>query len=92
MLPKNRSLFTIAEYTHGDRVGGEERSSFIAFPGKGDHSKLMLSRLCPPSWEVGRGLIVLGWKMGLKIRVKVDVVLHSSPPPRGNEIIRAGIR
>jgi len=52
----------------------------------------MLSRLSPPSWEVGRGLIVLGWKMGLKIRVKVDVVLHSSLPPRGTEIIRAGIR
>ena len=52
----------------------------------------MLSRLSPPSWEVGRGLTVLGWKMGLKIRVKVDVVLHSSLPPRGTEIIRAGIR
>ena len=52
----------------------------------------MLSRLSPPSWEVGRGLIVLGRKMGLKIRVKVDVVLHSSLPPRGTEIIRAGIR
>ena len=30
--------------------------------------------------------------MGLKIRVKVDVVLHSCPPPRGIEIIRAGIK
>ena len=51
----------------------------------------MLSRLSP-FLGIGRSLIVLGWKIGLKIRVKVDRVLHSSPPPGSIEIIRAGIK
>ena len=34
------------------------------------HSQLMLSRLWPPSWEAGRSLILLRWKIGQKIRKK----------------------
>ena len=33
------------------------------------HSQLMLSRLWPPSWEAGRSLILLRWKIGQKIRM-----------------------
>jgi len=44
--------------------GGVERSSFVTLPGKEGH-RLMLSRLCPTSWEAGRGLTVLEWKTEL---------------------------
>ena len=36
----------------GDRVLGEvEKNSFIVLPGKGDHSRLMPSKLCGPTWR-----------------------------------------
>ena len=47
---RNLGLCTpVLNQNHGDRVlGEEEKSSFIALPGKGGHNRLMPSRLCPP--------------------------------------------
>ena len=45
--------------------GGVDKRSFITLPVQGGHSRLMPSRLCPTSWEMGRGLIVSGWRIGL---------------------------
>ena len=39
------------------------------------HSQLMLSRLFPPSWEVGRRLILLGWKRGQNIQMWSCILL-----------------
>ena len=57
-------------------------------PVKGEPQQTKASRTVPPSSEVGRGLIVAGWKVGLKISIGVDVVLHSSPFPGGTKIFR----
>ena len=56
-------------------------------PVKGEPQQTNTSKTAPPSSEVGRGLIVSGWKVGLKIKIRVDVVLYSSPPG-GSEIFR----
>ena len=47
------SLYSLTELNLRDRVLGEaEKSSYIALPGKGGHSKLMPSKLCPrTSWK-----------------------------------------
>lgn len=74
-------LSTIAEYKHGDRVGGEERSIFIAFLQRGPQQANAFKTVSPflGSWKRSYSFRM---EMGLKIRVKVDVVLHSSflPP------------
>ena len=57
-------------------------------PAKGEPQQTKASRTAPPSSEVGRGLIVARWKVGLKVRIRVDVVLHSSPFPGGTKIFR----
>ena len=44
----------------GDGVWGEVENSFIALSGKGDHSRLMPSKLCVPDLEgVVRSVIVM---------------------------------
>ena len=54
---ETRPLCTSTELNLGDRVLGEaEKNSFIAFTGKGGHSKLMPSKLCVPTWGGGGGL------------------------------------
>ena len=66
LLPKNStSVHQCQIETWRQSSGGVERSSFITLPGKEGNRGLMLSRLCPLSWEAGRGLIVSGWKIGL---------------------------
>ena len=48
LMLKTRPLCTGVESNLGDRVLGEaEKNSFIALPGKGWVSRLMLSELCP---------------------------------------------
>ena len=51
--PKTRPPGTSDELNFGDRVLGEvEKSSFIALPGKGGHSKLVPRKpVCVPTWE-----------------------------------------
>ena len=45
------SLYTSAESNLGDIVLGElEKSSFIALPGRGEHSRLMPSKPSVPAW------------------------------------------
>ena len=45
------SPYTSAESNLGDRVLGEvEKDRFIAFPGKGGHSRLMPSEPSAPTW------------------------------------------
>ena len=38
----------------------EEKNSFIALPGKGNHGRLMPQRLCPPSGEIREWFYSLG--------------------------------
>ena len=53
-------LCTCAWLDLGDRVLGEVgRNNFIALPGKGGHSRLMPSRLCPTLEGLVRSLLVL---------------------------------
>ena len=47
-----RPLFTGAEQKRVERVLGEvEKNSFIALPGRADHSGLLPSELCVPPWR-----------------------------------------
>ena len=50
--PGKASLYTGAKSVLGDRVLGEvEKDRFIALPGKGEHSRLIPSKLCVPALE-----------------------------------------
>lgn len=61
-------LHTGAELNRGNRVWGEvEKNSFVALPGPGSHSRLVLSKLCP-SWRgseeqgvVSSRSLLIGW-------------------------------
>ena len=65
LLPKPGFCSPVPNRDAETEFGEVEKSIFIALLGKGGHSRLTPSRLCPPSWEIGRGLIVSGWKIGL---------------------------
>ena len=56
-----------------------EENSFIALPGKGwEHSKLMLSRLCPPLERIVRSFILKRRKTGFQIGIRIGTNRHSS--------------
>ena len=66
-LAEIQPLYTGTELNLRDRVLGEvENNSFIALPGKGDHSRLMLPKLCVPNWGVWvvRGFIAVVQRRG----------------------------
>ena len=53
-------LYSNTELNLRDTVlGGVEKNNFIAFPGKGGQSGLMLSELCPDIERVVRSFIVM---------------------------------
>ena len=68
---KTWTLCTGAELNLGNRVLGEIEKSFISLPGKGGHSGLMLSKLCPNLERFGEEFYRNGSRMRLLIRIRV---------------------
>ena len=68
---KTWALCTGAELNLGNRVLGEIEKSFISLPGKGGHSGLMLSKLCPNLERFGEEFYSNGSRMRLLIRIRV---------------------
>ena len=61
VMPKTQPLCTSAKSNLRDEVLGEvEKNSFIALPGKGGHSGLMPSELCPR--ELPGSPVVRTWR------------------------------
>ena len=60
-------LYTDAKLNLRDRVSGEvEKNSFVALPGKGEHSGLLPSKLCPYlGWDSVRSFIAMVQGVGL---------------------------
>ena len=68
---KTWTLCTGAELNLGNRVLGEIEKSFISLPGKGGHSGLMLSKLCPNLERFGEEFYSNGSRLRLLIRIRV---------------------
>ena len=56
----------------------EKKIAFIALPGKGGHSRLVPSRLCPPLGRIAGSFIAKRGKMGFQRGIRVGADTHSS--------------
>ena len=78
-MPKSHPVYTGAKSNIRDRVLGEvEKNSYIAFPGKGGHSRLLPSKtMCPNLGEFGEGFYSNSSRVGLLTRLGCVQRLHS---------------